>query len=104
MDYKIVAKALENCLQVIASVVLPDQICGIPGRSAAGNMRLLLDVGCYADQNNIVEAIISLDQEKAFDRVEISFMMVLERMRFGPSFRDWIGLLYPDVHSAVSVN
>ena len=31
-------------------------------------------------------------------------MMVLERMGFGLSFRNWIGLLYTDVHSAVSVN
>ena len=68
-------------------------------------VRLLLDVACYADQNNIGGAIVSLDQEKAFDRVEFSFMMkVLECMGFGPSFRHWIGLLYTDVHSAVSVN
>ena len=105
MDYKIVAKALGNhLLQVIASVVSPDQSCGIPGRSPAENVRLLLDVACYADQNNI-GVIVSLDQEKAFDRVEISFMTkVSERMGFGQSFRNWIGLLYTDVHSAVSVN
>ena len=69
------------------------------------NVRLLLDVACYADQNNIEGAIVSLDQEKAFDRVEISFLMkVLERMGFGPSFTAWIRLLYTDVHSAVVVN
>ena len=56
------------------------------------------------DQNN-VEAIVSLDQEKAFDRVEISLTMkVLERMGFGPPFQHWIGLLYTDMHSAVFVN
>ena len=106
MDYKIAAKALGNrLLQVIASVVSPDQSCGIPGRSPAENVRLLLDVACYVDQNNIGGAVVSLDQEKAFDRVEISFLMkVLERMGFGPSFRAWIRLLYTDVHSAVVVN
>ena len=106
VDYKIAAKALGNrLLQVIASVVSPDQSRGIPGRSPAENVRLLLDVACYADQNNIGGAIVSLDQEKAFDRVEISFLMkVLERMGFGSSFRAWIMLLYTDVHSAVAVN
>ena len=106
VDYKIIAKALGNrLLQVIASVVSPDQSCRIPGRSPAENIRLLLDVACYADQNNIGGAIVSLDQEKAFDREEISFVLkVLERMGFGPSFRHWIGLLYTDVHPAVSVN
>ena len=65
----------------------------------------LLDVACYADQNNVRGVIVSLDQEKAFDRVEISFMIkVLECTGFGPSFQHWIGLLYIDVHSAVSVN
>ena len=106
VDYKIAAKVLGNrLLQVIALVVSPDQSCGIPGWSPAENVRLLLDVACYADQNNIGGTILSLDQEKAFDRVEISFLLkVLERMGFGPSFRNWIGLLYTDVHSAVSVN
>ena len=43
-DYKIAGKVLGNCLlQVIASVVSPDQSCGIPGRSPAENVRLLLD-------------------------------------------------------------
>ena len=66
---------------------------------------MLLDVACYADQNNIGGVIVSLGQEEAFDRVEISFMLkVPERMGFGPSFRAWIRLLYTDVHSAVSVN
>ena len=85
VDYKIAAEAPGNrLLQVIASVVSPDQSCGIPGRSPAENVRLLLDVACYADQNNIGGAIVSLDQEKAFDRVEISFLMkVLERVGFG---------------------
>ena len=51
VDYKIAAKALGNrLLQVIASVVSPNQSCGIPGRSLAENVRLLLDVACYADQ------------------------------------------------------
>ena len=106
VDYKIVAKALGNrLLQVIASVVSPDQSCGIPGRSPAENVRLLLDIACYANQNDTAGAIVSLDQEKAIDRVEISFMLkVLERMGFGPSFWHWIGLLHTDVHSAVSVN
>ena len=62
VDYKIAAKALGNrLLQVIASVVSPDQSCGIPGWSPAENVRLLLDVACYSDQNNIGGAIVSLD-------------------------------------------
>ena len=45
VDYKIAAKALGNrLLQVIASVVSPDQSCGIPGRSPAENVA---ENGCF---------------------------------------------------------
>ena len=50
-------------------------------------------------------ALISLDQEKALDRVDLSFMQcVLARMNFGPSFRGWIALLYTSIYSRVMVN
>ncbi len=50
-------------------------------------------------------AILSLDQEKAFDRVDWSFMLkVLERTNFGPSFRSWVQLLYTSIFSRVLVN
>ena len=105
-DYKIAAKALANrLLLVISSVVSPDQSCGIPGRFSGENIRLLQDVADFADRNGIGGAIVSLDQEKAFDCVEHSYMLkVLERMGFGSSFRQWISLLYTHVYSAVSVN
>ena len=105
-DYKIAAKALANrLLLVISSVVSPDQSCGIPGRFSGENIRLLQDVADFADRNGIGGAIVSLDQEKAFDRVEHCYMLkVLERMGFGSSFRQWISLLYANVYSAVSVN
>jgi hypothetical protein len=78
---------------------------GVSGRFPGENIRLLQDVADYANRCSIGGAIVSLDQEKAFDRVEFSYMLkVLERMGFGPSFRRWIRLLYADVYSAVSVN
>ena len=44
-EYKIAANALGNrLLRVIASVVSPDQSCGIPGRFMGENVRLLHDL------------------------------------------------------------
>ena len=105
-DYKIAAKALCNrLLVVIASVITPDQSCGIAGRFMGENVRLLQDVCCYAAHKAVPAALLSLDQEKAFDRVEWPFLeKVLEKMGFGPSFRRWVSLLYTSVNSAVSVN
>ena len=105
-DYKIAAKALANRLRnVIDSIVSPDQTCGIPNRFIGENVRLLADIIDYADSCDVGGAMISFDQEKAFDRVEFSFLLnVLERMGFGPSYIGWIKLLYTDVFSAVSIN
>ena len=105
-DYKILAKVLTNRLSaVISSVVGPEQACGIPGRLSSENVRVLKDVVDYVNRSNVGAAIISLDQEKAFDRVDWSFMLrVLEAMNFGPSFCKWVRLLYTNVFSQVLVN
>ena len=49
--------------------------------------------------------VLTLDQEKAFDRVERSFMReTLQTMGFGGSFVSWVDLFYHDVRSSVNVN
>ncbi|KAI8486240.1 hypothetical protein Bbelb_359560 [Branchiostoma belcheri] len=105
-DYKILTKVLNNRLQsVVSSVLHPDQTCGVPGRSIQCNLRLIRDIVVYANNNNIDCAIVSLDQAKAFDRVNISFLhKTLTKMGFGPSFRKWVSILYHDIASSVLVN
>jgi len=50
-------------------------------------------------------AILSLDQEKAFDRVDHGFIRrVLEKMGFGPGFLQWVRMLYDGATSSVKVN
>ena len=105
-DYKILAKVLTNRLKlVLSTVVSPSQTCGVPGRFSGEHVRLLQDIVNFSNTNNVGAAILSLDQEKAFDRVDWSFMLkVLERMNFGPSFRSWVQLLYSSIFSRVLVN
>jgi hypothetical protein len=105
-DYKILAKVLTNrLLLVLPSVVHPDQTCGVPGRFSSENVRVLQDIINHANQADSAAAIISLDQEKAFDHVDWSFMLrVLEQMNFGVSFRSWVKLLYTEIFSTVLVN
>ena len=106
VDYKIAAKALANrLLTVLPSIIHTDQACGVPGRNPSENCRLLQDVVFDANQHNIGAAILSLDQEKAFDRVEWSYLQrVLRHMNFGESFCRWVQLLYRDISSSVLVN
>lgn len=57
-------------LKVLSSVVDRDQKCGVPGRPIGENVAFLRDVVDYASHSGIECAILSLDQEKAFDRVD----------------------------------
>ena len=104
-DYKILSKVLTNRLRsVISSVVSDAQACGIPNRFSSEHVRLLQDVIDYSNHNNLGGALVSLDQEKAFDRVDWPFMLrVLQKMNFGP-FCSWVKLLYSDIFSRVLVN
>ena len=95
----------KRLLNVIGPVVSPDQTCGIPGRSASENIALIREIVNFSAENDKSVAVISFDQEKAFDRVEWSFLQrVLKTMGFGPSFCGWVKLLYTNVRSAVQVN
>ena len=103
-DYKICARALAGrLLKILHYVIAPDQICGVRGRFIGENVVLLRDVACYA--NDLPAAILALDQEKAFDRVDWAFLFkTLQHLGFGPIFISWIRLLYTDICSAVLVN
>ena len=77
----------------------------VPGRFSGSNIRTIQDIVNFCNSNALGGAILSLDQEKAFDRVDWGFMLrVLERMNFGPSFRAWVSLLYHNIFSRVVVN
>ena len=106
VDYKLAARVIAGrLLKVIHLVVANDQTCGVPGRYIGENVAFLRDVVEYAESSNCSVAILSLDQEKAFDRVEWSFMRAtLLKMGFGASFVHWVDLFYCDVQSSVNVN
>lgn len=49
--------------------------------------------------------ILSLDQEKAFDRVDWECLVsILRLMGFGPNFITWVKVLYTGIRSAVLIN
>ena len=106
VDYKLAARVIAGrLLNVIHLVVDKDQTCGVPGRFIGENVALLRDVVYYTTSFDIPAVILSLDQEKAFDRVDWGFMTsTLSTMGFGPSFISWVNLFYNRVQSAVNVN
>ena len=77
----------------------------MPGRYIGQNVAFLRNVVELASEYNLPVALISLDQEKAFDRVDWPFLFAtLAKMGFGDNFIRWVRLLYTDVRSSVLVN
>ena len=106
IDYKIATKALSNRLRKVLPLILSeDQTCGVPGRSIFENLFLLRDTIDYVQLKQLSAAVICLDQEKAFNRVNHSFLQrVLEKFNFGPNFRRWVKVIYSDISSVVINN
>lgn len=74
-DYKLFAKVLALHLdEVITSLVHIDQVGFMPGRRSANNMRRLLQVMLKASSLQCPAVVISLDAEKAFDRLEWPYL------------------------------
>ena len=71
VDYKLCIRVLAGrLLKVIATVVAPDQICGVPGRYIGENVAFLRDIVELPNEYNLPVALLCLDQEKTFDRVD----------------------------------
>ena len=106
VDNKICSKVLSLQLsKVLEFIVDPDQTCSVPGRRITSNLHVLRDVLDYIDRTNETGILISLDQEKAFDRVNRTFLLnLLSRFGFGPSFCFWINTLYNGANMRIIVN
>ena len=85
-DYKLASKIITDRLKkVMSSIVHADQTCGVIGRSIFSNLHLIRDTLDFIDKTNEPAILLTLDQEKAFDRVDHDFMLrVLRKFGSGP--------------------
>ena len=106
VDYKIISKVLTSRLaKVLEFIVNPDQTCSVPGRSSFSNVTLLRDIIDFIQETDECAILVSLDQEKAFDRVDRSFLLnLLEIYGFGPDFCRWISTLFEDSFMQIIIN
>lgn len=105
-DYKLVSKVItERLKSVMSSVVHQDQTCSVPGRSIFSNLQFVRDLLDMIDKTDETGILVTLDQEKAFDRVDHKFLMrTLSKFGFGPTFCQWVSLFYNNVFSRIIVN
>uniref|UniRef100_H3BW47 Reverse transcriptase domain-containing protein n=1 Tax=Tetraodon nigroviridis TaxID=99883 RepID=H3BW47_TETNG len=96
-DDKVLSRALSNRLkESLSFIVHSDQTYCIPDRSIMDNISLIRDLidVCRADMDYHF-GIVCLDQEKAFDRVDHSYLFsTLRAFGFGDGFIAWVSLLY----------
>ncbi len=105
-DYKLFSKALANRLgEVLEQVIHPDQTYCVPGRQIVDNISFVRDVLDLVKGLNLDFGLLSLDKEKAFDRVEHKYLWyVLEAFGFSSIFFSMVKALYSDVESILKVN
>ncbi len=77
--------------QVLPSLINMDQTGYIKNRSSFDNIRRLMSIIYLAKQMDSPVISLSLDAEKAFDRVEWPYLLaVLHKRNFGPKCIDMI--------------
>ncbi len=106
VDNKILAKIMAIRLEnVLPTIIHEDQTGFIKNRQMAHNIRRLFDIMYSSHSRSHSEILISLDAEKALDRVEWDYLFsALSRFGFGTIFISWIKLLYASPMSSVQTN
>jgi hypothetical protein len=84
--YKILAKTLARRLQVfLPNIIRPGQTGFVEGRSILDNTFLAQEAEDWAEESNQHLVLLLLDFEKAFDRIEWSFLFeALAKLDFRP--------------------
>lgn len=105
-DLKILSKVLANRLkEVMPKIIKTNQAYGVKGRDISDTTLSIKDIISYMKEGKQKGYVISLDFEKAFDRVEHSFLHeVLKRFGFGENFIQWIKILYKGVVTRIKCN
>ena len=105
-DFKLLSKLLARRLEVVLpSIISLDQTGFIRNRHSFFNLRRVFNVVCNPSPIALPEALVALDAEKAFDRVEWDYLFfTLGKFGFGEKFVSWVRLLYASPQALVRTN
>ncbi|CAM4524975.1 unnamed protein product [Lepidochelys olivacea] len=89
----------------MADVIHPDQTYTVPGHSIFDNLFLVRDLLELRRRDGLSFALLSLDQEKAFDSVDHGYLLsTLQAFGFGPQFVSFLRVLYASAECLVRLN
>jgi hypothetical protein len=105
-DYKIMTKALATQLATHAcDLIHPDQSGFVPTRSIFDPIRLAETMSAYADYMEENGAVIALDQEKAYDKVDHHYLIeTLRTFQLPDLFINTISALYEHAKTSIIIN
>ena len=99
---KILANKTKPTLEDIIGL---EQTAAIKGRTIIENLQLNREVMSYAKANKTQAAVIALDQEKAFDRVDWNFLFKdLQRFGYGHEIIQRTKKVYQNIETQIKVN
>ena len=104
--YKVVAKVYANRMKpILHNWVLPSQTGFVPNRCILDNIFLAFESIEWALENQQALSMILLDFEKAYDRVNWTFLQqAMERMGFDPTWIKQVMSLNLNASAAIIVN
>ena len=106
-DYKILTKYINHVYfpEFLKANISSEQLCAVPGRSITNGTIFIRDVIEYCRDKDKAGFLMSLDQKKAFDLVDRSFMFkVLDKMNFNKDVLAVIKALYQKTSTSIQVN
>ncbi len=86
-------------------MIRPNQTGFVEGRSILDNTFLAQEVQKWAEESNKDLVLLLLDFEKAFDKIEWSFLFeALAKLGFCPRWIRWVSSLYTSASSTIKLN
>lgn len=106
VDYKILTKIISNRFKnTLNQVISKEQNYGIRNRSIFNNLFTIRELIHYSQIKNIKSCIVSIDQEKAFDKVDTEFLYkIMGKLGYSNIFINFIKKLYHKTESIISNN
>ena len=106
VDYKILTKILATRLKtILKTTISEEQNCGIPQRTIFSNLFSIRELINYTNNKKQKAFIISIDQEKAFDKVDENLLFkTMEKLGFSKKFIQFIEILYHDTQALITNN